>query len=155
MRNSVKFATNLLFYRLVIIVCLCVGSSYAQFGKSYSQIMYKLSPLFKMKRVSNVDGDPRYMGTLRNNMATLEIIGNKRNPKSATLIVGFPSDNEYIVKQSILYATRFLMNTTNIEEPATWFTEEVIKGGGHYTGSGYSVEIKLIKSLGLVCVTVK
>ena len=92
-------------YKLFFVLFFFSFSSYAQFGKSYSQIMYKLSPLFKMKRTSDVDGEPRYMGTLRNNMATLEVIGSKRNPKSATLILGFPSDNEYIIKQSILYAT--------------------------------------------------
>ena len=154
MKNYVKFVTNY-SYRLVIIVCLMVGSSYAQIGKSYSQIMYKLSPYFKMKRATDVDGESRYMGTLRNNMATLEVIGDKRNMSSASLIVGFPSDNEYIVKQSILYATRFLMNTTTIKNPAHWFTDIVVDGGGIYNGYGYTVEVDLIKSLGLVCVTVR
>ncbi len=132
-------------------------------GISYYQVMEYLSDFFLMEKSTPVDGQDRYMGQTADNLAVLEIIGNKNNISQATLMIGIPNDAPDKLVRNTILAIRFLENTvsewTNSNE---WITAnakrvadipgvsdvEVVKGNKLIT-------MTFLKPFGMLTLTVK
>ncbi|MBA7670237.1 hypothetical protein ES703_78382 [subsurface metagenome] len=132
-------------------------------GISYYQVMEYLSDFFLMEKSTPVDGQDRYMGQTADNLAILEIIGNKDNISQATIMIGIPNDAPDKLVRNTILAIRFLENTvpewTNSNE---WITAnakrvadipgvsdvKVVKGNKLIT-------MMFLKTFGMVSLTVK
>ena len=82
-------------------------------GVSYDGVMQYLTSFFpKMERGTLNDGRLRYMGQANKTeaLATLEIIGDKNNIDTATLILFIPNDAPNIIIGNSAIMIRFLMN---------------------------------------------
>lgn len=139
--------------KTIIFIFVFYGILHSQISRSYSQVMYKLGSSFDVKQSSNVKGIARYMGNTKNYMANIEIIGNKNNIKSATILIGLPNDNESVRGLNLLYAIRFLKNVSSIKNPIKWIGDSVKSGSGKYKGSNCNVTLTIIKGLGMVLIT--
>jgi len=135
-------------------------------GVSYDQIMEYLDQFISMSKVDDLDGQPRYVGQTSDNLVILEIIGNKKDISQASLLVGVPVDAPVLLARNTAILLRFMKNidpkwesssawTTSALEranstnkPKKIITEKIIRGNK-------SVELSLIKLLGIVTVTVK
>lgn len=80
-------------------------------GISYYQVMEYLSNFFLMEKSTPVRGQERYMGQTPDNLAILEIIGNKNNISQATIMIGIPNDAPDKLVRNTVLAIRFLENT--------------------------------------------
>jgi len=76
-------------------------------GISYNQIMEYLDQYISMSKSTDVRGQQRYMGQTSDNLAMLEIIGNKKNVSQATLMIGIPNDAPQIVLRNTAMLLRF------------------------------------------------
>ena len=131
-------------------------------GISYHQVMEYLSDFFSMEKSPLVDGRDRYIAQSANNMAILEIIGNKNNISSTTLSVFFPNDAPEILIENTAMLLRFLKNTVpGWPNSSDWVTaalnefvnspnssKSIVKGNKLIT-------IQIIKPLGMITLTVK
>lgn len=99
-------------------------------GLSYDQVMQKLDQYFKMEKVVSVNGHERYMGKTSDGYASIEIIGDKKNINSATLMFGVPDKNSESFFRVILISTLFLKNITpDWEARANWFASAINRIG--------------------------
>ncbi len=130
-------------------------------GISYNQIMEYLDQYISMSKSSDVRSQPRYMGQTSDDLAILEIIGNKKDVSQATLMIGIPNDAPKILVRNTAILLRFMENvapewklgsdwaTSALERvSSTGEPEEIIRGSK-------SIKLSLIKVLGIVSVTVK
>jgi hypothetical protein len=103
---------KILFFCMIIL--LLAGSAYAErktIGVSYDQIMEYLDMFIIMERAADADGQPKYIGQTKNNgMATLEIIGEKNNITSTTLMLGVPKDSPAIIAINTALLKNFIQN---------------------------------------------
>jgi len=96
---------------------------------SYDQVMADLSKLFKMEKNILADGRLRYSGNTPNYLSLLEIIGDKTNIDSATLIIATPKDSE-LRQQNVAIASVFIKNTMpEIKDRNIWITQSLKKVG--------------------------
>ena len=130
-------------------------------GISYNQIMEYLDQYISMSKSSDVRGQTSYMGQTSDNLAILEIIGNKKDVSQATLMIGIPNDAPKILVRNTAILLRFMKNIApEWKSGSDWATsalkrisstgepEEIIRGSK-------SIKLSLIKVLGIVSVTVK
>lgn len=131
-------------------------------GISYNQIMEYLGQYISMSKSTDVRGQPRYMGQTSDNLAMLEIIGNKEDVSQTTLIIGVPNDAPNILVRNSAMLLRFIKNVApEWESGSDWAasalkrvsstgdSEEIIIKGDK------SINLSFIKVLGMVTVTVK
>ena len=131
-------------------------------GVSYNQMMNYLSNSFTMEKSTPVKGRDRYMGTTSSGTTILEIIGEKDNIAQTTLIIGIPSDNQYILIENSAILLRFLENAVpEWEDSSDWVTTSIEKFSSSTSNKEEKVygnkliEMSLLKELGWVMVTVK
>jgi len=131
-------------------------------GVSYYQVIKGLSDFFSMKKTTPVKGQDRYMGMTEDNLALLEIIGNKTNISQATLMIAIPSDAPDAIVRNSALLLRFLINTVpEWETSSDWVStalkriadspddsQEIIKKNKRIT-------MKPFKELGMVSITIK
>jgi hypothetical protein len=83
-------------------------------GLRYDQIMYLLDQFFPTMEKSTVDYDgvvqDSYSGRSTNGLALLEVIGDKSNISSATLLLGIPKDAPDIIIENTASLIRFTKN---------------------------------------------
>src|SRR3954466_12058153 len=99
---------------IMLVILLAAGVSndaIAGIGITYEQAMRYFGDDFRMSKSTPVDGRDRYMGTSKNGMAVLEIIGQRNDLSQASLIVGLPNDSPAIVVHNAAMLLRFLKNT--------------------------------------------
>ena len=77
-------------------------------GISYDQMMSKMESTFTMSPTPGVKGYDRYQGESRRNLSILEIIGNKSDIRSATLLLGVPQDQPEVLTRNTGLAILFL-----------------------------------------------
>ncbi len=117
--------------------------------------MHKLDNSFYIERSTDVKGKPRYMGYSSNGLATIEMIGNKRNLYSASLMIGIPNNNKTVVATNCSYAILFLSNVCGMTNGIDWLIIGFDKGENVYYGNNCTVKLSIIKSLGMVLITVE
>ena len=130
-------------------------------GISYSQIMEYLDQFISMSKSSDVRGQTRYMGQTSDNLAMLEIIGNKEDISQATLMFAVPNDAPNILVRNSAMLLRFMKNIApEWESGSNWSTSALKRVG--LTGKpeeiiigDKSIKLSIIASLGFVSVTVK
>jgi len=115
--------------------------------------MHKLDDSFTIHRSSNANGKIRYMGSTSNKLATIEMIGSKDNLFSASIVIGIPNDNKYLVAINCSYAVIFLDNICGMKNGMAWLTKGFNKGKNVYYGKNCTVKFSMIKSLGMVLIT--
>ncbi len=96
-------------------------------GISYDQVMESLTDFFVMEKTAPLnDGRERYMGQTDNDLAILEIIGDKADIDKTTLIIFIPSDNNDVVLQNSALALKFIDNAApNWAGANDWLNEAV------------------------------
>ena len=124
-------------------------------GVSYAEVMNYIDNFFVMKSVEPVDGDKRWMGQRK--VAVLEIIGEKENILSASLIIGVPNDAPEVLIENSAILLRFVKNVLPEWKKAGDWVTAAIKGGGEtQTVRGDKlVEVSVIESLSMITVSVK
>jgi len=130
-------------------------------GISYNQIMEYLDQYISMSKSSDIDGQPRYNGQTSDDMAFLEIIGNKKDVSQAGLMLGIPIDAPTILVRNTAILLRFMKNVVpEWKGGVEWVTSALERisstGGSEKIIMGRkSIEVTLIKVYGIVCVSVK
>jgi hypothetical protein len=79
-------------------------------GLTYSQMMNYLSNVFLMKFSPLNTGRPRYMGYSDNGQALLEIVGDKRDIDSTSLILGLSNSSRDVLVKNAAILVRFMRN---------------------------------------------
>ncbi len=78
---------------------------------SYNQVIEYLSNFFEMEKTTKVDGRDRYVGKTTDQLAILEIFGDKENIYEASVIISFPNDAPKVIVRNTAIMLRFLENT--------------------------------------------
>ncbi len=141
--------------KIIIFIFIFCGIIHSEISRSYSQVMHKLDNSFYIERSTDVKGKPRYMGYSSNGLATIEMIGNKRNLYSASLMIGIPNNNKTVVATNCSYAILFLSNVCGMTNGIDWLIIGFDKGENVYYGNNCTVKLSIIKSLGMVLITVE
>lgn len=130
-------------------------------GISYNQIMVYLDQYISMSKSSDIDGQPRYNGKTSDDLAFLEIIGNKKDVSQAGLMFGIPTDAPTIVVRNTGLLIRFMKNVVPEWKGGwKWVTSAIERmsstGGSEKIIMGRKlIEVTQIKVYGIVCVSVK
>jgi len=164
MRKRVIFTIGLITFLLASFLTSKANAQTEKsltIGISYNQTMEYLDQFISMSKSSDVDGQPRYMGQTSDNLAMLEIIGNKNDVSQASLMIGIPNDAPKILIRNTAILLRFMKNVApEWKSGSDWATsalgrvsstdepEEIIRGSK-------SIKLSVIKVLGIICVTVK
>lgn len=101
---------------------------------SYDQMTQYLGNYFNLKRSTDVDGQPRYMGLTANNLASLEIIGEKNNISQATLLVTVPTNSSSALVQNSAYLVAFVKNIFGVDYKSS--LDEIAQTMGSLNQSG-------------------
>jgi hypothetical protein len=131
----------------------------SRLGISYNQVMNGLSKDFSMRKSTPVDGQERYIGMVRNELAVLEVIGDRNNITKTSLTIALVnnSDKDVAINTALLYI--FLRNVV----PGWTISEAEIKKllSSPYNSPSYKkvvgnklIEVSLIKSSGMMSVAV-
>lgn len=114
-----------------------VASVTAGMGVSYTQAMQHLDNQFSMEKSTPVDGKTRYMGSIPDNLAIIELIGDETDIERASFLFGLPNGVPEIADRNRLLLTRFLKNTVpEWKSSNVWIVksvEKVVKGGEEIT----------------------
>ncbi len=131
-------------------------------GVSYVNMMSYLSNMFTMKQESQVQGKDRWMGQTANQLALLELIGDKDDLSSVSLMFGVPNDAPNVVIENSAILLRFLKNAVpEWNDSSAWATdalEQIAKNPTQEikeTYNGKVVKMTAIKELGMITVIVK
>lgn len=130
-------------------------------GCSYGQMMNYLSNFFTMEKSTPVDGEDRYMSTSSSGGAVLELIGEKDNLTSATLLIGVPNDNSQMLVENAAVMIRFLKNAVPETDLTEWFTssmDKLIKNPENNIEKRMNskiVTLSFLKSLAMISANVK
>jgi hypothetical protein len=97
---------------IFFVACFFADGALAGIGVSYDQALRFLAADFKMEQSAPLNGQARYNGASADNLAMVEILGDKADVMQASMIVGLARDApaKLIVKQSAMLL-RFLKNT--------------------------------------------
>jgi len=117
---------------------------------------------FNFQPSSNVRGQPRIMGTSRNGLAAIELIGPSSELVSASIMVGIPNDNAQAINQNVVYTLGFIKHTApDWSNGSDWFTSQItaLANSDNYeastTFSNKQAHLTLIRELGVFTLTIK
>jgi hypothetical protein len=129
-------------------------------GVTYGQMMNYLSSFFVMELSPLADGRPRYFGTSSNNLAMLEIIGDRFNISATTLIIGLPNDAPTQVMENSAIMLRFLLNAMpEWPESSEWVTDAIHRLADsnvpiETTRGVKRIKVDVVREMGMLMVTV-
>lgn len=115
---------------------------------------------FKFESSSNVDGQPRVMGTSRNGLAILELIGPSEDLAQATIIIAVPNDDEGVLVENVIYLAGLLkVAVPGWENSEDWLYDSItiLADTGKVTTTYEDVIITLegTKEIGLVTLIIE
>jgi len=116
---------------------------------------------FKFEEVTDVRGQPRVMGEAKNGLAYIELIGSPENLKSASIMIGLPSDAPDVLIENTAYMLGLLtLAAPDWEEGSDWLTASLAtaaeEGGKVETVHGnLRIALILIKEMGIVTLTIE
>ena len=146
---------------LVVGLSLPVFSAGQKIGLSYGEITSYLSNVITLKPSTPVDGQSRSMGLSADNLAMLEVIGDRANITQATLMIGVPNDSRATLIRNSALMIRFVKNATpnwpgSVDWAATALDKASKTGRSVETTSGIRrITVTFHKPLGMILVTVK
>lgn len=79
-------------------------------GISYNQVIADLGDIFSLKDTPLTDGRTRYMGSSYDNLALLEITGEKKNVEEVALVVFIPQDDAEGITRVTVYVLKVIQN---------------------------------------------
>ncbi len=157
-----KISLITIAFLLSLFLCACSQKENPfKIGVSYKEIIKNLDHYIKMSKSSDVNGERRYLGQTSDKLVILEIIGNKTDVSTATLITGIPSDAPDIALRNTGILLIFIKNIfPEWEDASSWAStalqnvisadeiEETVHGDR-------LIKMYLMESTGLICVSVK
>jgi hypothetical protein len=123
------------------------NTNHLNLGISYNQVVSYLEEQMPMFRGTDIQGQANYVGQTIDNLALLQIIGNKENISQASIMIGIPNDSQIILLRNTAMMMRFLKNTVPEWEGAfEWCTDALVEAYKQ------EKEIKIIKGQKLISV---
>lgn len=116
---------------------------------------------FKFEEVTDVRGQPRVMGEAKNGLAFIELIGPPQNLRSASIMVGLPSDAPVVLAENTVYMLALLtLAAPDWEEGPDWLSASLATGteeGGEVetVHGNLRIALILIKEMGIVTLTIE
>lgn len=110
---------------------------------------------FVFKEGAPVRGQPQVLGTSKNGLAMLQIIGPEDNIYEVSMLIGVPNDNPSVVAQNAVY----LLGLVKVAAPdwdggVQWVTDNleiaIQEGEATTTHGGLKFTLQAIKELGMV-----
>jgi len=117
---------------------------------------------FTFESSSSVASQPRVMGTSRNRLATIELIGPSSELVSASILIGIPNDDTQARNLNVAYTLGFIKHAAPewIDGP-TWFNDQIVamaNGASTEASTTFSdkqATLNVIKEMGIFTLTIK
>lgn len=164
MRKKFMFTGRRIIFLLVLFITSIANAQTEKpltIGVSYNQIMEYLDSVISMSKSSDVNGLPSYTGQTEDDLAMLEILGEKSDVIKAAILIAIPNDDKKVLIKNSAMILRFLKNIIpQWEGAADWVTsalkrtnstgepEEIVKGNK-------LVRLSFLKVFGMISLSVK
>lgn len=117
---------------------------------------------FVFEVASDVNGQPRVMGSSENGLATLELIGPSEELVSASIMIGLPNDDQEALLLNNLYAAGLLnLVAPDWEGGVDWYTNNIVNVATtdqteiSTTYEGLEVSLQGLQELGIILLAIK
>jgi hypothetical protein len=124
-------------------------------GLRYEQVLAYLDNFFVMEKTDPVRGYERRMG--QSKVSLLEVMGDKDDIVSATLIIGLPNDSPKHLIENSAMMLRFLMNTFPEWEGASDWALKTIQNreDDQITRGDKRLRIGILEEMGMISIAVE